>query len=137
MRCARKDVDTRLAVLNSGVAHLWWKAWDDGFHVKPDVLAAMPDVASLADAKALKRLGTRIAAVLNTAERDHRVTGIHGKITENIDLWKAAPDVLHEVDALLLRGLGFDDVEPYLAALALERSNCSMPEWSPALGEAA
>ena len=128
LRCASEDVAPRLAVLNSGVAHLWWKAWDDGFHVKAEALAAMADMGEIVDARKLGRLGTRIHDVLRTAERDLRQSGTGGgRLTENIDLWKAAPGVLREVDELLLRGLGFDDVERYQRALALERSNNSMP----------
>ena len=51
LACDKHDVDSLLAVLNSSVAYLWWKAWGDGFHVKAATYTAMPDLRSLAPAR--------------------------------------------------------------------------------------
>lgn len=122
--CTRRDVNVALAVLNSGIAYLWWKAWGDGFDVKVRTFSQMPNIAGFVDRAELSSLGTRIRRTLRDGERDMRQSGTGGgRLTENVNLWEAVPDVLHDVDSRLLAGLGFDDVDRYLQVLALERSN--------------
>ena len=122
LACKERDVDSLLAVLNSGFAYLWWKAWGDGFHVKAATCAAMPDIRPLVPGTLLPKHG---AALRDAMERgDRRVTQSGtggGRLTENANLWEMAGGVLDAVDAALLDGLGLYD-ESHMAALAVERS---------------
>ena len=128
LSCSERNVESLIAVLNSGIAHLWWKAWDDGFHVKPKLFESMPDIRSLVDRRRLGTLGERIARELVGGKTDTRQSGTAGgRLTENMNLWNNIPDVLNEVDGLLLRGLGIKDVDRFQRALDLERSRTVVP----------
>ena len=122
--CSSSEVNSLLAVLNSGIAYLWWKAWGDGFHVKAATFTSMPDVRGLVDQSELNRLGARIKRILHDrGRRDVRQSGTSGgRLTENVNLWRTAPGVLHDVDLLLLAGLGLT-ADRFHQALSLERSN--------------
>ncbi len=121
LKLQKREMDSLLAVMNSGVAYLWWKAWGDGFDVKAHTFAAMPDVRGIVDAPKLSRLGAKIKRRLMRDEPDVRQSGTAGgRESENMNLWEKMPEVLHDVDALILKGLGLDE-EEYHEALAAER----------------
>lgn len=117
-----RDIAPFLAIFNSGIAYLWWKAWGDGFHVKSSTYAALPDLRSIGGDR-LASLGEQLRNKLEIAERDMRQSGTSGgRETENVNLWRTAPDVLASIDDLILDGLGLQG-EEYRAALAAERSS--------------
>ncbi len=116
------DVDPLLAVLNSGAAYLWWKAWGDGFHVKAATFAAMPDLRPLVPGALLAEHGAALRDALEQGERRVTRSGTGGgRLTENANLWETAGDVLDLVDEALLDGLGLRGGR-YKDALAVERS---------------
>ena len=121
VRCAENEMDGLLAILNSGTVYLWWKAWDDGFDVKPVVPCSFPDVRGLLDRDALDDLGKDVRRHLVEGPKKTMTSGIKSTETENINLWETCGDVLVEVDRLILAGLGLEGGE-YLEALAVERS---------------
>ena len=123
--CDRSGVASALAVLNAGIAYLWWKAWGDGFHVKASTFAAMPDIRHLAERKELDALGGALLEVMRRGGQMIQSGTSGGRQTESVNLWESAPETLHAIDEVLLRGLGFEDTAPYHAALTLERSNDS------------
>ena len=122
LACPKGDIAPFLAIFNSGIAYLWWKAWGDGFHVKSSTYAALPDLRSIGGDR-LASLGEQLRNKLEIAERDMRQSGTSGgRETENVNLWRTAPDVLASIDDLILDGLGLQG-EEYRAALAAERSS--------------
>lgn len=123
--CDRPAVDPLVAILNSGVSYLWWKAWGDGFHVKAATHTAMPDLRPLVPARQLADYSKALRHALEHGERIITQSGTGGgRLTENMDLWKEAGDVLEQVDAALLDGLGLNG-RRYKDALAIERSRNS------------
>ena len=121
LSCSKHEVNALLAVMNSGVAYLWWKTWDDGFHVNAKTFAAMPDVRTIVSVAELSRLGAKIKRTLKRDEPDVRQSGTAGgRKSENMNLWKKAPKVLRDVDTLILDGLGLNQ-EEYHEVLAAER----------------
>ncbi len=122
LACDERDVVSLLAVLNSGVAYLWWKAQGDGFHVKSATYAALPDLRPLVAGTPLAVHGATLHAAMEHGERRVTQSGTgDGWLTENANLWETAGDVLNAVDAALLDGLGLND-ENHMAALRIERS---------------
>ena len=122
LACDERDVDSLLALLNSGFAYLWWKAWGDGFHVKSATYAALPDLRPLVPGTLLADHGAALCATMEHGERRVRQSGTGGgRLTENANLWEMAGGVLDLIDEALLNGLGLHG-ERYKMALAVERS---------------
>ena len=129
LACAENYLDTLLAVLNSGVAYLWWKAWGDGFHVKAATFQAFPDLRSLVNVRCLNRIGATLRHRLEHGQRRESQSGTGGgRRTENVNLWQSAGEELDQVDALILSGLGLKG-ERYKNALTIERSS-SILKWT-------
>lgn len=127
LACTDSQMDARLAILNSGTAYLWWKAWGDGFDVKAATFRAFPDLRLLVNVRDLRRLGAELREEMEHGQRRKSQSGTGGgRLTENLNLWQNAGEVLNRVDALILNGLGLEG-ERYKGALVIERSR-SIPK---------
>lgn len=131
LACDERSIDVFLALLNSGVAYLWWKAWGDGFHVKAATYAALPDLRALIPPNRLADLGdfgTALRQKLEHGKRRVTQSGTGGgRQTENMNLWETAAELLDEIDDLILMGLGLSGSR-YKVALAVERSRYALDQ---------
>ena len=119
LACDGRDVDPLVAILNSGVAYLWWKAWGGGFHVKAATYTALPDLRSLVPSRKLANLSKALRDAMGGGERRVGQSGTGGgRLTEIFG--RRRGDVLERVDAALLDGLGLQG-RRHETALAIER----------------
>ena len=108
-----KNLEIAMALLNSHVAHMWWRVWGDAFHVNEFEMTSMPIPDQwLDDAKTFRSacsLGQRLINSVSPQNVRVNKSGTRGRMFENVNFHEACPDVIAQIDELYLDALGLMD----------------------------